>query len=358
MLKAGHTFRANNGGALGCTMTGPGTGPVFAGGTMQIRGASVSSSLPVFLAAQGGTIDTQANTATFSGIISGPGSLTKTGTGTLVLSGDNSYFGATFVNQGTLRAGAAGTFSPDSAMNVALGAVLDLASFNQTIGSLAGAGNVLLGSGLLTTGGDGTSTTFAGVISGTGGLVKAGGGAFALTGINTYSGPTSVAEGTLVVNGSIANTVVTVADGAALMGNGTLGGLSLAGTLAPGNSIGTLQVAGNATIGAGSTYQVEINAAGQSDLLAAAGSVALGGGEVVVVAAPRPYAAGTHYTIVTAGAGVTGTFASVTDALPLLDAVLSYLPSSVLLTLEDNAVTIASLGGPPTRGQPEPASIP
>ena len=64
-------------------MTGPGTGPVFSGGTMQITGAGVSSALPVFLGPGGGTVDTQANSATFSGIISGPGSLTKIGTGTL-----------------------------------------------------------------------------------------------------------------------------------------------------------------------------------------------------------------------------------------------------------------------------------
>ena len=46
LLAAGRTFHANNGGAIGCTMTGPGTGPVFSGGTMQITGAGVSSALP------------------------------------------------------------------------------------------------------------------------------------------------------------------------------------------------------------------------------------------------------------------------------------------------------------------------
>lgn len=349
LLTTGNTFRANNGGAIGCTMTGPGTGPVFTGGTMQIRGAGVASALPMFLAAQGGTIDTQANTATFSGVISGPGALTKIGTGTLVLSGDNSYSGATLINQGTLRAGAVDTFSPDSAMNVAAGAVLDLAGFDQEIGSLAGAGNVLLGAGKLTTGGDGTDTSFSGAISGSGGLTKAGGGTFTLAGVNSYSGATTVADGTLVVNGSIANSEVTVADGALLKGNGTLGGLALAGTLAPGNSIGTLNVAGNATIAAGSVYELEINAAGQSDRLAATGTVTLGGGEVVVLNAPGSYAAGTQYTIVTAGGGVTGTFASVTDSLPLLDAVLSYHPGSVVLTLEDNEVPVGSLGKTPNQ---------
>jgi YVTN family beta-propeller protein/autotransporter-associated beta strand protein len=400
MLTAGHTFRANNGGAIACTMTGPGTGPVFTGGTMQIRGASISSALPVLLAVQGGTIDTQANTAAFSGVILGPGALTKIGTGTLVLSGNNSYFGATLINQGTLRAGATGTFSSDSAMNVAAGAVLDLAGFDQEIGSLAGAGNVVLGAGRLTTGGDGTSTSFSGVISGSGGLTKTGGGVFTLSGANTYSGQTTVDEGTLtitatgsikssVVNNAVFNVdgtvsgnlvsnggtatidgtlggtasvkggllvangtiggLVTIADNAVLKGNGTLGGLVLTGTMAPGNSIGTLQVAGNAKIGAGSIYQVEINAAGKSDRLAVIGAVTLGGGEVVVLGAPGAYAAGQTYTIITAGGGVAGTFAGVSDDLALLDAALSYQPSGVLLTLERSTHSIASFGLTPNQ---------
>ena len=66
------------------------------------------------------------------------------------LSGISSYLGATAVNAGTLQAGAANAFAPLSAFTVAGGATLDLAGFNQTIGSLAGAGNVTLGSATLT----------------------------------------------------------------------------------------------------------------------------------------------------------------------------------------------------------------
>ena len=51
------------------------------------------------------------------------------------------------------QAGAASAFASTSAFTVAPGAVLDLASFNQTIGSLAGAGSVTLGTGALTTNG-------------------------------------------------------------------------------------------------------------------------------------------------------------------------------------------------------------
>ena len=67
-------------------------------------------------------------------------------------------------------------------MTVASGATFDLNSFNQSIGSLAGGGNVALGAATLTTGNDGTATTFSGAIGGSGGLTKVGGGAFTLTG--------------------------------------------------------------------------------------------------------------------------------------------------------------------------------
>src|SRR5262249_20959628 len=70
-------------------------------------------------------------------------------------------------------------------------------------------GSVTLGTATLTTGSDNTSTTFSGTISGTGGLTKIGTGALTLTGVSSYTGATAVNAGTLVVNGSIANSAVT-----------------------------------------------------------------------------------------------------------------------------------------------------
>jgi autotransporter-associated beta strand protein len=61
----------------------------------------------------------------------------------------------------------------------------------SAIGSLAGAGGVTLGSAILTTGNDNTSTIFSGSIAGTGGLTKIGAGTFMLTGASTYTGPTN-----------------------------------------------------------------------------------------------------------------------------------------------------------------------
>ena len=100
-----------------------------------------------------------------------------------------------------------------------------------------------------------------------------------LNGNNTYTGPTTITGGTLAVNGSLASTV-TVNSGGTIGGNGTLGGvMSNGGTLAPGNSIGTLTVSGNLAQNGG-TYQVEANAAGQSDRINV-------GGTATIATAPR-----------------------------------------------------------------------
>ena len=132
------------------------------------------------------------------------GGLIKIGTGTLALSGLNTYTGPTAVNAGTLQAGAVNAFSSASAFTVASGATLDLAGFDQTIGSLAGAGAVTLGSATLTTNGDGSDTTFSGTISGSGGLVKIGEGTLTLLGNNSYTGGTLLNEGTLAVGSNTA----------------------------------------------------------------------------------------------------------------------------------------------------------
>ncbi|WP_019657296.1 autotransporter outer membrane beta-barrel domain-containing protein [Variovorax atrisoli] len=114
-------------------------------------------------------IDTGAFNATLSGAISGGGFITKEGTGTLTLSGANVYTGATNVAQGTLKAGAANTFSAASAHSVAAGATLDLAGFSQTVASLANSGTVsLVGAAA------GTTLTVTGAYVGNNGVLRLG----------------------------------------------------------------------------------------------------------------------------------------------------------------------------------------
>jgi outer membrane autotransporter protein len=218
----------NNLGAAGGALT-------LDGGTLQGT-ATLTTARAVTLGAAGGTVNTDASTTTtMSGVITGAGGLTKTGAGALSVTGVNTYAGATRVGAGTLQADALNTLSASSAHTVDSGATLAL-SHDQTIGSLAGAGAVNLDSANLTTGGDATSTTFSGVMSGTGELIKTGAGTLTLSGANTYSGTTHVDAGTLqadALNTLSASSAHTVDNGAtlALSHDQTIGSLAGAGTV-------------------------------------------------------------------------------------------------------------------------------
>jgi autotransporter-associated beta strand protein len=120
------------------------------------------------------------------------------------------------------------------------GGTLNINNLSHTIGSLNSSDSttkVLLGTAVLTTGNDNTTTTFAGAISGAGGLSKIGSGTFALTGNNTYGGSTTVGGGVLSFRGNDA-----VPSGSAIsLGSGTLqisnDGAGSNGTINVGNSI-------------------------------------------------------------------------------------------------------------------------
>jgi outer membrane autotransporter protein len=257
--------------------------------------------------------------ANWSGPITGAGGLTKLGPGILTLSGTSTYVGSTTISAGTLRAKAGGTFSATSAFAVASSATLDLNGFDQTIGSLSGSGAVTLGTGKLTTGGDNSSTTFSGVISGGGGLVKTGRGTFVLTGANTYAGTTSITGGILEV-GDANNPAaslggdVTVGPFGRLAGHGTIGGSvsNMTGAVVPGGSIGTLRIGGNYTQGSAGTLAIEVSPTGASQLTV--GGKAGLAGTLALVYDPGTYSAKT-YTLVQA-ASVSGSFGAVTGQVP------------------------------------------
>jgi uncharacterized protein with beta-barrel porin domain len=155
------------------------------------------------------------------------------------------------------------------------------------------------------------------------------------TGTGTGAQDWNVLGGTLAVNGVI-NGVVTVNAGGTLGGSGTIDNVAVnGGTLAPGNSIGTLNVAGSLTFTAASSYIVEISGA-SSDLTRVTGVATLGGAGVVVA----PIGTVTkQYTILTATGGVSGTFNPVVSSTtPNLVGSLSYDPNNVYLNLALNYV--------------------
>jgi autotransporter-associated beta strand protein len=162
-----------------------------------------------------------------------------------------------------------------NAVTVASGETLTLTG-NETIGSLAGAGNVDLGAFTLTVGGDNTNTTFSGVISGTGGLTKVGTGTLTLTAASIYIGTISVLDGGLIVNGTLSVNGTAVSSTPASSGAaGTIslsgfaagdtltsstgvmtGGLVLAGTY---NIAPSITLIGNTTSISGGTISVVAN---------------------------------------------------------------------------------------------------
>ncbi|WP_230534585.1 autotransporter outer membrane beta-barrel domain-containing protein, partial [Microvirga roseola] len=250
-------------------------------------------------------------TATLNLPVTGSGKLAKSGAGTLVLGDGNTYTGGTRIEAGTL-AGSASSFGT---------------------GDIENDGTLELRQA--------TDATLAARISGSGGFHKTGAGVLNLTGASTYTGGTLVREGRLKANGSLASSV-TVASGGILGGSGQIGGLEAqsGGMIAPGNSIGTLRVNGPVSFGAGSTYEVEVDAAGNSDRIEATGQATIAGGTVRVLAENGSYKPSTSYKILTADGGVSGAFSRVTSNLAFLTPALDYDPNSVVLTLSrktDNA---------------------
>jgi fibronectin-binding autotransporter adhesin len=149
-----------------------------------------------------------------TGVISGDGSLAKAGTGTLTLSGSNSYAGNTTLTAGTIRVANAnamvnsstlvfngGTLSGDGAAYSFANAVSITANSGFSgSSSLTFSGITNLGTTTRTLTVNNGTTTFSGVMAGTAGLTKSGTGTLVLSGTaNTFTGKTTISSGTLVV---------------------------------------------------------------------------------------------------------------------------------------------------------------
>ena len=193
-LNAGTIAVANNA-ALGAGAL------TMAGGTSLQANSSVSLANNVALSGAS-TINTNGNNMGLSGNMTGSGGFTKTGAGTLTLSGTNAYSGGTTVSAGTL----AGNTSSIQG-NVINNAIVN---FNQT-----------------------TNGTYAGVMSGSGSLVKDGSGTVTISKANTYTGDTSINAGGLILTGSTTSNT-SIAAGANLQGSGVVNGnVNNSGTITP-----------------------------------------------------------------------------------------------------------------------------
>jgi autotransporter-associated beta strand protein len=211
-LRAGsYTIAAGSGGTL--TLDN-GVAPA----DVTVAAGSQTIAVPVCLNSEAAINAAALSSLTLSGPIDGSQAVVKSGGGTLVFGGDNSYSGGTTVNGGTLTvlsgarlaaaAGALAVNNPNTARGTAV--VVNLNS-PQTVGSLSGtiaapANGVnmvtinLTGSTTVLTVDQDVATGYAGMLAGRGGLVKTGSGLLALSGADTYSGGTTLAGGTLAID--------------------------------------------------------------------------------------------------------------------------------------------------------------
>ncbi len=208
------------------------------GGTLQIGYWGTTGSVGGDINDNGAVAFDRTDSLTYSGTISGTGSLEKYESGTLTLTGSNNYSGGTTIAVGTLQAGAEYALSPYSDVTVDDNCTLDLAGFDNEVNTLAGSGTVENSAAdttaTLVVGNNTTGSTFSGVLQedvGTGQLAldKIGGDTLTLAGTNTYSGQTTVEGGTLSLTGSIASSPVVLAGGV-VSGSGTYESLTVATT--------------------------------------------------------------------------------------------------------------------------------
>ncbi|OPQ21300.1 fibronectin-binding autotransporter adhesin ShdA [Salmonella enterica] len=264
-------------------------GNAYSGGTTIIGGtltADHADSLGTGAVANSGVL--QVGEGELENTLSGSGSLVKTGTGELTLSGDNSYSGGTTIIGGTLTA--------DHADSLGTGAV-------------ANSGVLQVGEGELEN-----------TLSGSGSLVKTGTGELTLSGDNSYSGDTTIADGTLIAanvnalgSGNIDNsgTLMLDANGAFELANITTHtGATTA--LAAGSTLD----AGQLTQEDGSTLSIDLGAA-TDDAVITADSVTLGGtlnvtgiGSVTDSWTPEAYT----YTLIDSDSAITSDFDDLTIA--------------------------------------------
>jgi autotransporter-associated beta strand protein len=186
----------------------------FGGGTLQFTAANKQDYSGRFSTAVNQTykIDTNGQNVTFgSALTSQGGTLTKLGAGTLKLSADNTFNGATMVNAGTLDLANLNALEKSTLTLNGGSLVFDSAAGGTAfiLGGLAGNGSLALVTNAskavnLTVGGNGTSSIYSGVLSGAGSLTKVGTGVLTLTSSNSYSGGTTISAGTLAINGDTA----------------------------------------------------------------------------------------------------------------------------------------------------------
>ncbi|HMP72175.1 MAG TPA: fibronectin type III domain-containing protein [Kiritimatiellia bacterium] len=291
------TFNNTSGGALSVNNTLTVTGnPTFTGThPMTITGAGTLTG--------NRTVTVSANELTLSGALGHngtPRNLTKAGNGTLTLSGNNTYGGTTTLNAGQLNLNHNNALGGSGALTIQAGTTIDNTSgssvtiandytLNNTSAVTFPGTHPLDFSGTGTLSGNRIVSVTAGTVTFSGELgqnaagrqlTKQGNGTLVMSGVNTYSGTTTLSAGTILMSGSANSSAFTVASGATLAGGGSVGNLTINGIVSPGNTAGGHGTLNAGTIGLsnGGSYTFDIsNVSGTAgtnwDLLSGSGTL-------------------------------------------------------------------------------------
>ncbi|MFP6560442.1 autotransporter outer membrane beta-barrel domain-containing protein [Paraburkholderia sp. B3] len=221
-------------------------GTTISAGTLQLGNGGTSGSILGNVADNGTLAFDRSDSFTFGGTVSGTGAVDQIGTGTTILTANNTYTGGTTISAGTLQFGNGGTSG-------------------SILGNVADNGTLAFDRS--------DSFTFGGTISGTGNVTQTGPGVTVLNAVNTYSGGTTISDGTLAVgdaahaNAALGAGATTVADGATLGGYGTVAGaVTNAGTIAVANALPSFAADANGSfmIGGNLVNQGVVNVAAAS----------------------------------------------------------------------------------------------
>lgn len=199
-----------------------------------------------------------------------------TGTLKLQLSGGSLYLGKLGITKGS----AASVLKPSILLSS--GTVGATADWSSSLGmTLTGTGNNAVTFQNADSGGTARNIALSGILSGTGGLIKRGGGTLSLSGSSTYSGGTAIQSGTLLVSSTSGSALglgpVVVSSEAVLAGTGTIGAsVTVDGKLSPGAlSSGTLAINGALVLSGSSSLEAGVG--GSGDLVNVVGNLEVGG---------------------------------------------------------------------------------